>query len=128
MARPGNPLAARTSSENSRVAVPAGILPVGRLAQQALPDEIIEHDLTGRDAQPEQACGLAEVQPEAWHFLIHAEDHGFQLATRGLADSSIALTDSPLEGLGLHERSAVRRRLTIPAGAGAQGRPAGRVS
>jgi hypothetical protein len=41
-------------------------------------DEIVEHDPAGRDPDTEQSRGLIDVECEARHFPIGAEDHRVQ--------------------------------------------------
>jgi hypothetical protein len=83
-------------------------LPVGRVAQDTPPHEIVEHDLARAGTEAEQARGLAEVQGQSWHLTIGSDDHRLEVLTLGLAGNGITPTESALRNLSSHVGSAVR--------------------
>jgi hypothetical protein len=83
------------------------VLPVRCDAEHALAYEVIEDYLTCDGTQSEQARGLSDVQREAGHFAVGADDHRFEMTTRWLASVwlasvIVAPTESAFYGLGVH--------------------------
>src|SRR5688572_18942650 len=64
----------RPAALSNADAVCGTVLVIGRLTKSALSDEVVQDDQARRFAEPEEPCGLMQVQRQAWHLLIGAKD------------------------------------------------------
>jgi hypothetical protein len=71
-------------------AVGGTVLAVSRLTEPAISDEVAQDDLARSLAEPEQPRGLMQVQGEARHLRVGAEDQSHEMCSSRLAKHSVS--------------------------------------